>query len=329
MSTRAANCTRARPLLVAAVALLLLTVVGCGREEPVPPPSGPIPQAERSEAVTVETELHYELVKTYPSGLTELKGIAIDGQGRIHLAGAEGIRVLDPQGELVASWRTSGPARCVALAEDGTVWVGLAAKVEAYDGSGKLVSSWGVEGSGRGELSVVTSVAVVGLNVFVADAGNRCIHRFDVTGDFIDEIGKRDRETDFVGLICPSPYLDFAVDADGVLHVTNPGRLRVERYQSDGELLGFWGKPGTRPEEFSGCCNPSNVALLGDGRVVTAEKRPPRVKVYDGQGTMLAYLGPEHFTSEAMGLDLAVDSSGRLHVIDPGDGKVRVFELRE
>ena len=177
-------------------------------------------------------------------------------------------------------------------------------------------------------MDCVTAIAVFGTNVLVADAGNRCIHRFDLTGDFIDDIGKRNPDAKLPGLICPSPYLDLAVDRAGELHVTNPGLTRVERYSLDGKLLGFWGEGGNEPQQFSGCCNPTNIALMPDGRVATAEKITARVKIHDANGKMLAVLGPQYFTKNAAGLGLAVDSAGRLWVMDPGDGKVRVFERK-
>jgi len=312
--------------------LALLVLVGCGRDEPAAPGVPTEGSAGRPAPVgpsAPQTEFQYQLVSTYESGLTELRGIAIDGRDRVYLAGAEGVRILDAQGNLLAGWRTSGRAHGVSVAADGKVWVGLKTRVEVYDESGNRLDAWGTEGKGPGELNWVTAIAVVGTDVFVADAGNRCIHRFDVTGDFINEIGKRDREANFIGILCPSPYLDSAVDSEGVLQVTNPGRLRVERYEADGKLLGYWGQSGMQPGRFCGCCNPTNIALFGDGRVVTAEKGIPRVTVYDGTGKMVAYLGPEHFTAEAAGLDLAIDSGERIHVADPGDGRVRVFELKE
>jgi len=233
--------------------------------------------------------------------------------------------VLGAGGELLGGWSTAEPATCVALDPDGNVYVGLRTRVEKYSTNGQRLASWGKEGRGRGEFSVITAIAVSGVNVFVADAGNRCIHRFDVTGDFIDEIGKRDTEAGFLGLIVPSPYLDCRVDSAGILHVTNPGRLRVERYSQDGELLDFWGEAGQAADQFCGCCNPVNIALLPEGRTVTAEKGIPRVKVYDKNGKMLAFIGPGFFSAGAAVLDLAVDSKGRIYVADPGDGKVRVF----
>ena len=173
------------------------------------------------------------------------------------------------------------------------------------------------------------AVAAAGARTYVADAGNRCIHVFDDRGDFVREIGKSDPDTGFDGLICPSAFLDCAPDADGVLHVTNPGRLRVERYRSDGKLLGHWGEAGEAPQQFTGCCNPISIALLPGGRVATAEKVVPRVKVYDAKGKMLAYIGPKAFSPDVEGLDVAADSRGQLYVADPGSGKVHVFALGE
>ena len=271
----------------------------------------------------------YDLVATVDVQLQKLKGIALDAQDNLYAAGADGVKVWTADGKLLREWPTSGPATCIALDGDGNVYVGQQTKIEVFDREGKLLRSWGKEGRGPGELNWVTGIAVFQTNVLVADAGNRCIHRFDTTGDFIADIGKRDPEAKLDGLICPSPYCGLAVDKAGVIYVTNPGLTRVERYSLDGKLLGFWGEGGAQPQQFSGCCNPTTVALLGDGRIVTAEKITPRVKVYDAKGEMLAFIGPEYFTKEAAGLGLAIDSAGRLYVMDPGDGKVRVFQQKK
>jgi len=316
------------PLLVVAHALFLL-LAGCGREQSSQTTTPPEGAGEASTPYvakpSVTTELQYVLAEAFDSGLSKLHGIAVDANDRVYLAGAEGVRVLDRRRKPVRIWRTSEPARCIALDGEGNVYVGLRTKVEKYTADGKRIASWGKAGKGRGEFAVITAIVVSDTNVFVADAGNRCIHRFDITGDFIDEIGKRDRDVGFVGLICPSPYLDCDMDASGVLYVTDPGRLRVEKYRLDGKLLGYWGEPGIRPEQFCGCCNPTNLVLMPNGRLATAEKGIPRVKVYDRDGKMLAFISSKFFSRNAAGMDLALDSFGRIYIIDPGDGKVRVF----
>ncbi len=320
-------------VLVIGAAALSILAAGCDGENAsgAAKPAKPSAQTPSGSVFDepVQVELKHVLVDTIESGVEALSSVAIDAQDRLYLAGPDGVTVLSRQGRPLMKWSTPVAPRCVAVDEEGTVYVGLRQKVVMYDGTGQRIGSWGKGGRGRGELSVVTSIGVWGTNVFVADAGNRCVHRFDATGDFINEIGKRDVEARFVGLICPSPYLDCAVDAEGVVHVTNPGMWRVERYRADGTLLGFWGESGFRPEQFSGCCNPTNIALMKDGSVVTAEKIVPRVKVYDGAGKMRAFIGPRFFSDRAAGLDLAVDSDGRIYVTDPGDGKIRVFALEK
>ena len=100
------------------------------------------------------------------------------------------------------------------------------------------------------------------------------------------------------GLVAPSPHLDVAAAPDGTAWVTNPGRHRLEHYSADGQLLRTWGKASAAIAGFTGCCNPTDIAVLPDGRLVTAEKGIPRVKIYKTNGTFESVVaGPESFTA--------------------------------
>ena len=102
-----------------------------------------------------------------------------------------------------------------------------------------------------------------------------------------------------------------------MIHALNPGKHRIERYTPEGELLGFWGRFGTRrPEYFPGCCNPTNLALTRDGQVAVTEKAGPRTKLYTATGTLLALVGEEAFDPNCKNRDLAVDAKGWLYVVD-------------
>jgi sugar lactone lactonase YvrE len=77
---------------------------------------------------------------------------------------------------------------------------------------------------------------------------------------------------------------------------------------------------------FCGCCNPTDIALLADGRVVTAEKGLPRVKVMNPDGTLSCVVAPpDGLSAGASGTDLAVGPDGRVYVLDPQVQLVRIF----
>jgi hypothetical protein len=79
------------------------------------------------------------------------------------------------------------------------------------------------------------------------------------------------------------------------------------------------------PADFVGCCNPVNLALTPDGKVVTSEKMVARVKVFDRDGRLLGYIGPEHFDRMVTQIHLAVDSRGRILAGDPVRRTITVF----
>jgi len=160
----------------------------------------------------------------------------------------------------------------------------------------------------------------------VADAGNRVVVRYDTQGKLLGRIGRRDRERNIPGILVPSPYFDVAVGTEGLLWVTNPGRLRMEAYTFDGDLEVSWGTSSFAIDGFCGCCNPTHFALFRDGRVVTSEKGLPRVKLYDEAGRFKSVVAaPKSFDIEARGLDLGVDSAERVLVLDPSASQVRIF----
>lgn len=270
------------------------------------------------------------LVATQRTGLEKLKAIALDDRGRRYLAHAGGVAVFDAAWKPVADLATPKPAVGVAVHKDGRVFVALRRQWMVFGASGKPVTRWGTPGDQPGQLRFLTGIAVGESDVWLADMGNRVIHRFDTTGDFVSDVAGRDPERGVAGIICPSDHLDCVVAPDGTLYNSNPGRWRVEHYDLNGRLLGYWGRQGSRAERFQGCCNPTNLALRPGGGFVTSEKgRTPRVKIHDAAGRVQAVAGAEYFSRQAAGMDLAVDGDGQIFVIDPGAGAVLVFRVEK
>jgi hypothetical protein len=320
---------------------LLIGLSGCSSEKPsggTPGGEGPRDKrTSRQQASGLGKDFTYDLTEfrkvdpklieydeagTIETGLREPRGLAVDAQDKVYVAGDEAVLVFGSGGTRQAELAVGGQPRCLAVAADGTLYVGMKDHVEVFDPKGARKAAW----KSLGEKAVLTSIAASEGNVFVADAGNRVAVRYDPSGKPLGLIGKKDEKRNVPGFIIPSPHFDLAMGREGLLWVVNPGRHKLQAYTADGDLEASWGKPSPAIEGFSGCCNPTDFALLPDGRFVTSEKVLPRVKVYTAEGHFECVVaGPDQFSKQAEGLDLAVDSKGRILVLDPAAKKVRIF----
>lgn len=269
----------------------------------------------------------YEETAQIATGFGEARAIAVGTQDRIFVAGDRAVRSFDGHGVRIGEVVLEGAPRSLAVAEDGTVYVGMKDHVEVYDSDGTPKARW----ESLGQDACMTSIAVTEGHVFVADAGNRVILRYRRSGELVGRIGERDESRNISGFVVPSPYFDVAVGPDGLLRAANPGRFRVEAYTFEGDLEFWWGAPSVNIKGFSGCCNPAHFAVLPDGSFLTSEKGGlRRIKVYDPSGAFESVVaGPEQLGEGIRGLDVAVDSKGRVYVLDPESRAVRVFLRKE
>jgi hypothetical protein len=283
--------------------------------------------------------IRYEEKAKIPLGMTESRAVAGGPRNRIFVAGDRAIAVFNAEGKPLKSIKLKQEPRCLAVAKadhasPGRMFVGMEDHVELYDPDGRRQAVW----PAPGRRSVLTSIALGEDDVFVADAGSLVVWHYDRAGKLLGQIGRRDPSRDIPGFVVPSPYFDVAIAPDGLLRVANPGMHQIEAFTFDGHLELSWGKRGMGIEAFCGCCNPSNIAILSDGRVVTAEKGLPRVKVYSAGGEFeCVVVGPSVLaTNPAMltegcgadtlhPVDLAVDSHDRILVLDPLANCVRIF----
>ncbi|MEW6071874.1 MAG: hypothetical protein AB1726_04660 [Planctomycetota bacterium] len=253
--------------------------------------------------------------------------VALDAEGRILVLG-DRLVVLGPDGrqesrtaELAARYRG------LAAAAAGRIYAAAPDRVDllALDG-GRLE----VERSAAAPdvLASFAAIALAPAGVLVADAGGRRVLRRprNLGGDWQELAG---------GFVVPS-VMDVAVTAGGDPVTVDPGRHTVQVRDGYGDVLRSFGRMGGELADFAGCCNPAAIAMTADGRTVTAEKGlgATRVKIYDASGRFeSAIAGPSAFdaaTDDApIVLDVAVDSRGRVLVLDPARRQVRVFAPKE
>jgi len=273
------------------------------------------------------------------TGFKQSRAIALDAKGRIYVAGDKAVRVLSSAGGFERMFELSGEPRCLTLAEDGRLYVGLMDHVEVLNAEGKSVAAW----DSLGDEAVLTSIAESKDSVFVADAGHRIVLHYDTAGMLVGHIGEKNPDKDIPGFVIPSPHFDLAVSRDGLLRVVNPGRNRIETYTTDGSLEFWWGQRSVKIDGFCGCCNPVNFALLPDGGFVTCEKGLVRVKVYNSDGGFVGVVaGPDQLTGGALmkicdtpeecqgpAFDVAAGTDGRVYVLDPSNNVVKIFSRKD
>ncbi|MBM4144554.1 MAG: hypothetical protein FJ225_13345 [Lentisphaerae bacterium] len=253
-------------------------------------------------------------------------GLAADAEGNLYVVGDRSLLVYGANGAQRGGFALADSPRCVFADEGGVVFVGFRDRVAVYGADGKHLADW----KSLGPDAVITSIAAADGHVFVADAGNRIVHRYGREGTRTGAIGAKGDGGGGPPFIVPSPYFDLALGAGNALWVVDPGRRQLRNYDYDGRVRSSWGETSMSVEGFCGCCNPTHIAIRADGSFVTSEKGYARVKLYSELGEFKGVVaGAESFDKDAHGLDLAVDAKDRVLVLDPARRAVRVFALRE
>ncbi len=270
--------------------------------------------------------LTWEQVASIDTGLDEPRAIAVGPNGRVYVGGDEELRCFTADGEVQWALPVDGEPRALAVAADGSIVVGFMERVDVYDQAGQLLLTFAPDD----RRTWITSVAVDDDDIFVGDAGARKVWRYDRQGNLKGTIGERDPERGIPMLYTPSPHLDVAIAGPDKVIIVNPGRHEVQYHSlPNGDLLHVWGDYDPAIDGLTGCCNPTDIALLPDGRLVASEKGMPRVKVYTEAGELQSVVvPPEAYDSDTEGIDLALDASGRVLALDPLKGVVTIHEER-
>jgi hypothetical protein len=143
----------------------------------------------------------YEQRHRFASPHPEPKRITVGPDDRVYVASGNYVSVLDERGAILHDMALGEPARCLTVGEDGEIWVGVKDHVEVFDRSGKRQSTW----KSPGPRTWLTGIALAKDHVFVADAGNRIVWRYDRSGKLLGRIGEKNKDRNIPGFIVPKP----------------------------------------------------------------------------------------------------------------------------
>ncbi len=284
----------------------------------------------------------YEQTFSFPAVVENPSRAAFDDDGALWIGGEKEVAQVTAEGNSTHRFAVSSAPRCLAV-RDGVVFVGYDDRLETFSPEGESTGSW----PSLGERARLTDIAVSEERVFVADAGNKIIHRYNSRGKYLGGIGDKRENPRVPGFVIPSPCFPLLFGDEGLLWVANPGRHRIEAYTPEGgwEEPLSWGRSAmlSKPRigGFEGCCNPTRLRRLPSGGFVTAEKGVIQVKEFDRDGNFQCVVtGPAPFSRSGSHMedtrgdhkpkmiDLAVDDEGRVWILDPNSQSVRVFEKK-
>ena len=262
----------------------------------------------------VKQEKGWKKVKTFDVGDKAAHALATDKSGGMAVGGEHGVALFDNTGKKLANYDIMGGITAIVI-NDKIVYAALQRQIVVIK-DGKI-SKW-TEFDSR---TSITSLAADAGKLFVADAGNRKLVCFDLSGRKLWETsGGKDEK-----FIIPSPYFDLVPDGYGGIWAVNPGRHRIENYAGDGTFKASW---GTQPVNlFSGCCNPAYFVMLDGDRFVTLEKGTIRARLFSPSGEMLETVVPESgFPPGPFRYDLALMPGGKVAILTGAKGQVEVYE---
>ena len=206
-------------------------------------------------------------------------------------------------------------------------------RVEVFDSKGNYLKGIGGTGTGPGQFDEPAALAFqpgTG-NLYAGDVFNNRVNVFDPNGNFIKSIA----DGQFGGLIEGRPFFgpsSIAFDKQGFGYVGDYSNDRFLKFDSQGNVVGSIGTPGTDPGQFLG---PSGLAISPvSGNLVVADQNNNRIQVLTPEGEVVTTFGtpgtipgqsaPGEFIQP---IDVEVDEYDNIYVTDSVNSRVQVFDI--
>jgi hypothetical protein len=266
---------------------------------------------------------YVEFIRFAPD-IEKPKALAFDDEGMLYVAGKQKVLVYNQELKFVRAFKLPDVAKAI-FAKKNQLYISFEHHIEVWSAKGEQKQVW----APYNKQSFIASIAGAHGLVYAADAANKLVLKYNKEGQLLGTIGKEDTVQRKSRFFVPSPYFDVCIGREGQLWVVNPGFHQLEAWNGQGELISTWKRTSMNLDGFSGCCNPSHIALLSDGAFVTAEKGLVRVKVHEPSGDFRSVVaGPADFNKDERGMDVAVNQNDEVFVVVPGAKEVRGYRKR-
>ncbi len=223
---------------------------------------------------------------TIETGMKNTEAIAIDSAGNLHIFAT-----------LIQEKKVKVGARM------RKVKIPIGVQCGVFDRSGKKLKTVKYT-----NLKSAKAARIVRSKLVVADLTARSLVFMNVeTGEETGRIKK--------GLRLCGGIFDFCVAPNGTVAVSNLGAFKLQQFDLDGNLITEFGKRGRGLDDFQGCCNPVSAEYLPDHRILTVEKDPTRIKIYNTNGQDAQIIkGVEELVKGCEFIPVAIDSKGTIYL---------------
>lgn len=241
----------------------------------------------KSDGTVVLVQADGTVSKEFKTPLADGKVIAVDDKDNIYVLGS------DPDAKSAVSARAPRPVKCVRMDKNGKV-------------QHEMVIA---------DLSRPSGMKVHKGQLYVADPGKRGINIIDAkTGQLIKNVDK---------LRSCCGILDFDITPSDEIILAHLGAFKVEYLNMEGTSLRGFGERGADLSQFHGCCNPVSVGHLSGGGVVTVEKDPTRIKVYNDKQEATLIEGVTELVKGCSYIPVAIDKKDNIYLASPRQGIIR------
>ncbi|WP_179216003.1 InlB B-repeat-containing protein, partial [Paenibacillus sp. MY03] len=203
-------------------------------------------------------------------------GLSVDAQGRLYMTNDSALLRFDPATNVVEQlneWSYLSNPGEIAVDTEGYIYVAntSAYHIAKFDASGEKVLEMEGAMSPGSFYFRPTTIAVDSARGIVYSGDSTNIQTFNLDGVHLQE-SWGEPEGGAFGFIS-----GMAVDGEGNLFVTDGVNSRIQKFNSDGELIASWGAPGKGEGEFYGL---AAIAVDRAGNVYVTETGNHRVQKF-------------------------------------------------
>ncbi|MFA6094639.1 MAG: peptidoglycan-binding protein [Candidatus Paceibacterota bacterium] len=168
---------------------------------------------------------------------------------------------------------------------------------------------FGVPGSGQGQFNDPYDSAIDSHGfIYVVDAGNGRIQKFDQSGNFVlsfGGIGTADGQFTYPNAI--------AIDSTDHVYISDYNAHRVQKFSSDGVFIMKWGENGTGNGQFY---FPTDLALDSSGNFFVVDRGNDRVQKFDSSGNFVSQFSTNGDQLSSYPDRMVIDSQDNIYITD-------------